>query len=118
MAGAGCISDEDFGVRGINVADQGSGRHVKIADSGVYNGGVGYSVWGVGWRRSVTAARISRRNKVLSLSLQLLAMPTVLRRQVIKESQPLLVVAPGPAGFLRVAVLTWPGFLEPQLELE
>ena len=63
MAGAGCVSDKDFGGRGINVADQGGGSHIKVSGAGIYNGGVGDLVGRFGWRRGGTAARISRRNK-------------------------------------------------------
>ena len=63
MAGAGCITDKDFGDRGINVADRDGRCHVKIAGAGVYDGGVVNSIGGFGWRRGGTSARRSRSNK-------------------------------------------------------
>ena len=48
-----------------HITARGSGRHIKVAGAGVYDGGVGYSVEGFGRRRGGTAARISIRNKVL-----------------------------------------------------
>ena len=62
MAGAGCVTKEDFGVRGINVADWGVGHHILINGAGVYDGGVRDSVDGFGWKRGVNASRISRRD--------------------------------------------------------
>ena len=48
MEGAVYVVDEDFGGRGINVADRGGGLHIKFAGSGFYNGGVRYLVRGFG----------------------------------------------------------------------
>ena len=62
IAGARCVADKDFGGRGINVANRGRRRHIKVADAGVYNGGVGDSVEGFVWRRGGTDDRIVRRN--------------------------------------------------------